>query len=73
MSDAIVRIDPGDGQVTGVLDLRGLIEPHPARADSGAVLNGIAWDALERTFLVTGKNWPELIEIRVAEPEVPDL
>jgi glutamine cyclotransferase len=73
MSDAIVRVDPGDGQVTGVLDLRGLIEPHPAEADRGAVLNGIAWDAVDGTFLVTGKYWPELIEIRVAEPEVPDL
>jgi len=72
MSDAIVRIDPGDGQVTGVLDLRGLIEPHPAEADRGAVLNGIAWDAVDGTFLVTGKYWPELIEIRVHEAETPE-
>jgi glutaminyl-peptide cyclotransferase len=70
-TDAIVRIDPADGQVTGVLDLAGLIEPHPADADSGAVLNGIAYDAEVGTFLVTGKLWPELIEIRVLEPDLP--
>ena len=66
-SDDIVRIDPADGRVTGVLDLTGIIEPHPASTDSSAVLNGIAWDAAAGTFLVTGKDWPELIEIRVTE------
>jgi glutaminyl-peptide cyclotransferase len=69
-SDSIVRIDPADGAVTGVLDLAGIIEPHPAARDHSAVLNGIAWDEAAGTFLVTGKRWPELIEIRVFEPEV---
>jgi len=67
-SDAIMRIDPDSGQVDGILDLRGLLEPHPAQADSGAVLNGIAFDATAGTFLVTGKRWPELVEIRLVEP-----
>ena len=67
-SDAIVRIDPADGRVDGLLDLRGILEPHPAASDPGAVLNGIAWDATTGTFLVTGKLWPELIEIRVSDP-----
>ncbi len=66
-SDAIVRIDPVDGRVTGVLDLSGIIEPHPAILDGSSVLNGIAYDAEAGTFLVTGKEWPELIEIRVGE------
>ncbi len=66
-SDDIVRIDSADGRVTGVLDLTGIIEPHPASADQSAVLNGIAWDAAAGTFLVTGKDWPEMIEIRVSE------
>ena len=70
-TDTIVRIDPRDGAVSGVLDLAGIIEPHPASADSSAVLNGIAWDEGAGTFLVTGKLWPELIEIRVTEPGVP--
>jgi glutaminyl-peptide cyclotransferase len=67
-TDAIMRIDPDDGRVTGVLDLEGVIEPDPAEADRSAVLNGIAYDAEGDTFLVTGKYWPELIEIRVSEP-----
>ncbi len=67
-TDDIVRVDPADGRVTGVLDLEGVIEPDPAEADRGAVLNGIAHDPEADTFLVTGKYWPELIEIRVSEP-----
>jgi glutamine cyclotransferase len=72
-TDAIARIDPADGQVTGVLDLAGIIEPHPAAADSAAVLNGIAYDAVADTFLITGKRWPELIEIRVSASEADAL
>jgi glutamine cyclotransferase len=67
-TDTIVRIDAASGQVTGRLDLGGILEPHPAEAHSGAVLNGIAYDAGADTFLVTGKYWPEMIEIRVREP-----
>jgi glutamine cyclotransferase len=68
-SDVIVRIDPDEGRVTGLLDLRGVIEPHPSAADSGAVLNGIAHHASAGTLLVTGKDWPEIIEIRILEEE----
>jgi glutamine cyclotransferase len=64
-SDRIVRIDATNGQVDGVLDLSGIIAPHPADSTSGDVLNGIAWDPASETFLITGKRWPELIEIRV--------
>jgi glutaminyl-peptide cyclotransferase len=69
LSDSLVRIDPGSGRVTGTLDLSGIIEPHPRTIDADAVLNGIAWDAAAGTFLVTGKRWPELIEIRLLEVE----
>jgi glutamine cyclotransferase len=69
--DAIVRIDPADGRVTGLLDLAGIVEPHPAQADPGNVLNGIAYDPATETFLVTGKRWPELIEIRLVDDPAP--
>ena len=68
MSDIIVRIDPNSGRVTARLDLGGIIEPHPQATDAAAVLNGIAWDAVSQTFLVTGKRWPELLQIRLLEP-----
>jgi glutamine cyclotransferase len=68
MTDRIVRIDPASGSVTGTLDLTGIIEPRPDRSRPGAVLNGIAYDPRADTFLVTGKLWPELFEIRVLDP-----
>lgn len=62
----IVRIDAATGAVTGVLDLTGLADPDPSATDPGAVLNGIAYDPATDTFLVTGKLWPTLYQIRVA-------
>lgn len=66
-TDRIVRIDPASGIVDGVLDLTGIIDPAPTDSTRGAVLNGIAYDPRADTFLVTGKYWPELIEIRVED------
>jgi glutamine cyclotransferase len=61
----ILRIDPGDGHVLGLIDLTGLLKPSdivPGRTD---VLNGIAYDAKGDRLFVTGKNWPKLFEIRL--------
>ena len=69
--DRIVRIDPATGVVTGELDLFEMIEPYPP--DDGAdVLNGIAYDAASDTFLVTGKWWPQVVEIRISDPASDD-
>jgi glutamine cyclotransferase len=69
LTDRIVRIDPSSGAVTGTLDLPGILAAGPAPGDAEPdVLNGITWDAAAGTFLVTGKLWPELIEIRVSDP-----
>lgn len=62
----IVRIDPASGVVTAVLDMTGLADPDPSATDPGAVLNGIAYDPATDTFLVTGKLWPTMYELRVA-------
>ncbi|MEO1252717.1 MAG: glutaminyl-peptide cyclotransferase [Pseudomonadota bacterium] len=64
-SNAIVRIDPETGAVTGVIDLRGLLpddERRPGRTD---VLNGVAWDAERDRLFVTGKYWPKVFEIEL--------
>lgn len=61
--DRIVRIAPDDGAVLGYIDLAALY-PRSARS-SEAVLNGIAYDAAAKRLFVTGKNWPQLYEIRV--------
>lgn len=60
--DQIARIDPKSGHVLGWLDLRAL-RPRTLLNDREAVLNGIAWDSVERRLFVTGKNWPTLLEI----------
>ena len=63
----IVRIDPATGVVTGILDMTGLAVPDPSASDPGAVLNGIAYDPERGTFLLTGKLWPTMYEVRVAD------
>ena len=61
-SDRIVRIDPSDGRVTTVVDASSLL---PTRDGSGEdVLNGIAYIPGRQTFLLTGKNWPRIFEVR---------
>jgi glutaminyl-peptide cyclotransferase len=61
-SDRIVRIDPGTGAVTGVVDASGLLGSRP-RAE-GDVLNGIAAIPGTDEFLLTGKHWPTLFRVR---------
>jgi glutamine cyclotransferase len=61
-TDRILRIDPGTGTVTGVVDAGGLLSaPQRATAD---VLNGIAAIPGTDEFLITGKNWPSLFRVR---------
>lgn len=62
-SDRVARIDPQTGQVTGWLNLAGLLGPARAGAD---VLNGIAYDASTDRFWVTGKLWPRMFVLEVA-------
>jgi len=62
-TDRIAIIAPSTGQVTGWINLAGLM---PRGATSGdAVLNGIAYDAQRKRLFVSGKLWPRLFEITV--------
>ncbi len=64
-TDLVARIDPATGEVTGWIDLEGLL---PAAEKAAAdVLNGIAWDEANGRLFVTGKLWPWLFEIRMKE------
>lgn len=67
-TDRIARIAPQTGQVTGWIDLEGLLSPeaYPGPVD---VLNGIAYDAGNDRLLVTGKFWPRLFEIELVSPQ----
>ena len=61
----ILRIDPRDGHVAGIVDMRGLLPAEDVVAGSTDVLNGIAYDAHGDRLFVTGKKWPKLFEIRL--------
>ena len=67
-SDKIARISPQTGKVLGWIDLTGIIDKRELDASSGAVLNGIAYDATSDRLFVTGKLWPKLFEITLATP-----
>lgn len=61
-TDTILRIDPESGRVTGTIDASGLLDANEqAKAD---VLNGIAHLPGTDRFLLTGKYWPKMFEVR---------
>ncbi len=63
-TDRIARISPRSGEVAGWIDLKGLLSPV-YRLESGAVLNGIAYDPNRQRLFVTGKLWPNVFEIQL--------
>ncbi|HWZ83251.1 MAG TPA: glutaminyl-peptide cyclotransferase [Terriglobales bacterium] len=65
-TDRIARISPQSGKVVGWIDLTGLRSPI-YRRDTGAVLNGIAYDADRKRLFVTGKLWPKVFEIKLVK------
>jgi glutamine cyclotransferase len=64
-TDWILRIDPHDGRVVGLINLAGLLRSSDRIPGQTDVLNGIAYDAKGDRLFVTGKNWPKLFEIRL--------
>lgn len=71
-TDRIARISPETGQVTGWIDVRGLLDPREAAGVD--VFNGIAYDAAADRLFVTGKLWPRLFEIQIVpRPTAADL
>jgi glutamine cyclotransferase len=69
LTERIARIDPMTGQVTGWIDLKGILSPEDC-SEKVDVLNGIAYNAKNNRFLVTGKFWPKLFEIELIKEEM---
>ncbi len=63
-TNRIAQISPRTGEVLGWIDLEGLLSPV-YRLESGAVLNGIAYDAERKRLFVTGKLWPKIFQIQL--------
>jgi glutamine cyclotransferase len=67
-SPRIARIDPQSGQVLSWIDLASLSAKEQHGAED--VLNGIGYDSKTHRIFVTGKDWPELLEIKIdSKPE----
>ena len=79
--DSILNVicikDPNSGYVVGMINLQDFLQKN-SRADlsylkkegstamqSGAVLNGIAYNKKEKTLYITGKLWPEIFEVKL--------
>jgi len=61
LTRTIVKIRPSDGRVVAVIDAS-LLDPG-GNLQYGDVLNGIAYDPVDSTFLLTGKRWPKLFRV----------
>jgi len=64
----IAKIAPETGQVTGWINLAGLLSRRD-RSRRVGVLNGIAYDPQNDRLFVTGKLWPRLFEIKLVRQE----
>jgi glutaminyl-peptide cyclotransferase len=64
-TDEIVDIESDNGRVIATIDASGLLSAEEMRTRSpDDVLNGIAYDAESDSFLITGKRWPRLYQVR---------
>ena len=63
-TDLIAIINPTNGVVEGLVHLDGLLRPS-ASGTKAEVLNGIAYDAHDKRFYLTGKYWPYLYRVKI--------
>jgi glutamine cyclotransferase len=67
-SNYIIKIDPSNGHVIGRMDFTGVLEQAAKQSpdnNQGNVLNGIAYDAEKKSFYITGKMWPVMLEVKL--------
>jgi glutaminyl-peptide cyclotransferase len=62
--DAIAIVNPANGAVEGVIDLKGL-QKMVTQHTTLDVLNGIAYKGEPNILYVTGKNWDKLFKIEI--------
>jgi glutaminyl-peptide cyclotransferase len=69
----LVRIDMTTGEITAIVDTRNLLQHAdvpPASVDQALDLNGVAYVAETGHFLLTGKYWPRVFEVRLVKDEL---
>lgn len=62
--DAIAIVNPENGAVEGVINLKGLKE-NVTNASEADVLNGIAYKGEPNILYITGKNWDTLFKVEI--------
>lgn len=74
LTDTIFKINPNTGFVLGYINLKDILirsgvlfDQSNFSAETGNVLNGIACDSVNNSFLITGKLWPVFIELKLKE------
>jgi len=74
--DCIARINPKTGVVIGWIvmdDLLARANKHVNNPHTDNILNGIAWRHDKRTYLVSGKRWPSVFEVKLQPQPDADL
>jgi len=61
----ILKIDPKSGNVVGRIDLSPIASEIEAKYKDTHGLNGIAYNPRTNTFMVAGKKWPFMYEIKL--------
>lgn len=64
-SNTVIFIDKKSGYVLASVDLTALSQSARQENPKADVLNGIAYDPANNTFLVTGKLWPKVYRIKL--------
>jgi len=64
MTNTIVKINPENGNVVGLLDLTSIADEAKNLYPWSQEMNGIAYDSVTDKIFVTGKMWPKIYEIK---------
>lgn len=66
-SDTIIIINPSTGIVRATIDCSGILPPKLRKPETD-VLNGIAYNPVDKKIYITGKLWPRLFRIELGSP-----
>ena len=67
-SNTVLVIDGTTGDVAGYYDFSTL-SAAVSNKQTDDVLNGLAWNPVTQTLLVTGKNWPQWFAVKIQFPK----
>ena len=64
-TNRIIKIDLESGKVIGQMFFDNLLKPEDRIVNRTDYFNGIAYDSSTGNFLITGKRWPKMFEIKL--------